>query len=259
MKLQEEIKSYSPAQQMAFCENILFQTTVAVRGIWDDDVATSDQKVEAMKWLNEFVHRIHNTIDNLRRNESNNHMHDLLADAKLYGSYSKIASGNVAWILKSASEKMQNQNINSPKKYKIAKSTFENSTSLTTYDEALGPTEEIIFVFEAESYNIAMAIYNQFLGFEQYVPMSETIVCQRDLVISKNGQKLKDDIIVIWQPQKLSDGEWKCDYQIRGIHEGRVYGICGVDSYQAVQEAFKMIDVHLENFRRDHPELEISL
>jgi hypothetical protein len=262
MNLTENIKNLATSQQITFCENILFQTTIAIRDVWADETTTADQKVEAMKWQNEFTHRVHNFIFTLKNNCSKNQIEDLLADAKHYSAYSPIAKGNIAWILKSAFEKtndLSNENIPQLYKYKITTDKTNGSFSLSKYDAGLPTNEDVLFVFEADNYNKAAAIYNQFNGFEMYIPMSENIICERDLEISKNGIKIKDAKIIIYQAQKMQAGEWKCDYQIIGINEDRIFGICGVDSFQAVQEANKVIENHLEIFRRDNPELTIDL
>ena len=53
--------------------------------------------------------------------------------------------------------------------------------------------------------------------------------------------------VLIGQPYETATGEWSCAYQILGIAEldGAVYRVMGVDSVQALVNAFTVIEATL--------------
>lgn len=139
----------------------------------------------------------------------------------------------------------------------------ELDNCISLYSKSQPPdnaNEKTLLTFFADSYNDAMAIRNKFLGFEPYLPMPENIVATRQLAItdSQNAQTGKAEII-IYQPQEMLYGEWKCSFQITGIGNDSIYGICGVDGFQAIELAYKMVGNQLDIFRRDNPSKKIEL
>jgi hypothetical protein len=139
-------------------------------------------------------------------------------------------------------------------KYAITKDLDLEGISLLEADKVDPAKAEVLFTFEATDFNSAMAIRNKFLGFEPYVPLSENIVCTRTLTLfDKNKQPLHDVHVIIYQPVKAADDDWRCEYHINIEYKnangkliktenlgGRT--IIGYDMVQAIQSAFLIID-----------------
>ena len=54
----EDVRALPESARKRFYERFLMQLTIVGRIIWADEQTTSQQKVEAFKWLNEINHRV---------------------------------------------------------------------------------------------------------------------------------------------------------------------------------------------------------
>lgn len=52
------IGALSEEERISFYEILAHNLTVSARGIWSDERRTDSQKLEALKWLNEIMHRV---------------------------------------------------------------------------------------------------------------------------------------------------------------------------------------------------------
>jgi hypothetical protein len=134
-------------------------------------------------------------------------------------------------------------------KYNILKE--ENGISLQLCDAPIPEGFEVIFTFEAADFNQAMAIRNQFLGFEPYVPFAEHLAATRQLTLFDEHKKAITEVnVLIYQPVKAGENEWHCEYHINIDYKGKKpktvnlggRNVIGFDSVQALQSAFLVID-----------------
>jgi hypothetical protein len=138
-------------------------------------------------------------------------------------------------------------------KYIVIKYLSDAGISLQTADMPIQENCEVLYSFEAANFNEAMAKRNELLGFGQYIPLSENIIVERLLrVFDKNGKPLHPVKTFIYQPVKVSETEFHCEYHIDIEHysnAGKILNtkslagktIIGYDSLQAIQLAMKMI------------------
>jgi hypothetical protein len=143
-------------------------------------------------------------------------------------------------------------------KYFIIKTT--EGISLQQEPFILEEDSTVAFSFEAKDFTTAMSIRNKFLDFEPYVPLSEHIVCFRDLTLfDKNKQPQHEVKVLVYQPVKMKQDQWLCEYHINIEHKnkhGEVINtknlggrnIIGYDMVQAIQGAFLVIDSVIYDF-----------
>ncbi|MCW0436141.1 hypothetical protein [Xanthomonas sacchari] len=55
-----KIRFYSEREQQDFCLHLWYELTIAGRTIWSDAQLDQSSKLEALKWLNEIQHHVHN-------------------------------------------------------------------------------------------------------------------------------------------------------------------------------------------------------
>lgn len=109
----EEIKTWSITEQVEFCNRVTKNITIGVRSILSYNDVKESEKLEAIKWLNEFHHR----IDNLKIEikdviSSSNRIEE---HAKYYASKNKLAGGEIAAIIRSSYEAKIRDTKRSPK------------------------------------------------------------------------------------------------------------------------------------------------
>jgi hypothetical protein len=140
--------------------------------------------------------------------------------------------------------------------YVLLKNSAENSLSVQPFAAPRASAETVLFAFRANSSNEAMAIRNKFLDFEPYVPLSENLVATRELTLYDKNKRAKSPVqVLVYQPVKVSDTEWHCEYHING-KMGNLGGrkVIGFDMVQAIHAAFFIIDTLITTFNRDHDE-----
>ncbi len=84
--------------RLRFYEQVVFQLTIAGRGIWSDDRLADRDKVEVMKWLNEAQHRILNHSRSLRYGHATWSEDDMAVTLRGYKTVSPIAT----WLISQA-------------------------------------------------------------------------------------------------------------------------------------------------------------
>lgn len=67
-----------------------------------------------------------------------------------------------------------------------------------------------------------------------------TIVAEREFMIIE-GAELRPARVLVYAPEKISDNEWKCEYRLVGFSKDRARKAYGVDSYQALYLALKIL------------------
>ncbi|MFW2176752.1 MULTISPECIES: hypothetical protein [unclassified Moraxella] len=79
--------------------------------------------------------------------------------------------GNDQWILKMIADDLANPNhYVETEFYQLSTNADSTEYTLTKFGKPISDNEKRLFVFSATDYNQAMAIRNQFLGFEPYKP-----------------------------------------------------------------------------------------
>ena len=109
LKLDEaitEVKHWSYQSQLDFCEKIPFLMTIVIRDIWMDDKAADAQKIEAIKWLNEFNHRLLNITSSFRRKSNNDAIQDIHADVLHYQKQNRVANKSLGWVILTAFDRV---------------------------------------------------------------------------------------------------------------------------------------------------------
>lgn len=104
-----ELDTFSASDKIAFLEVLLFQLTIAGRGIWSDGQPSDGEKVEAFKWLNELSHRIWNIRFDLLRSESNDSIIRLYENVKSYGEQSNLLKSHLVPTILSAFENFKKE------------------------------------------------------------------------------------------------------------------------------------------------------
>jgi hypothetical protein len=155
-----------------------------------------------------------------------------------------------AWLQEKCTEIMQD----ATQTYVIIKHAIDNGISLQLADAPQEENDKILHTFEAENYNDAMTKRNELLGYEPYIPLPTNIIAQRQLTLfDKNKKPLQTVNAFIYEPVKVTETEYHCEYHINIEHTsktGKVLKtealggktIIGFDSLQAIQLALKMMD-----------------
>jgi hypothetical protein len=108
----QEVKKWHRSSQVLFCEKIVQNIYLATRSVWPDDSLTCDVKLEAIKWINEFIHRIDNFKFRLNKApmSENIDIFEIGRHAKFYADLNEIAMGEIGAIITSAYEMVANSN-----------------------------------------------------------------------------------------------------------------------------------------------------
>ena len=67
-----------------------------------------------------------------------------------------------------------------------------------------------------------------------------TVVADRQFEVLE-GAVTRDARVIVYSPVKVSDEEWTCEYKLEGFSTERVRKAIGVDSYQALYLALKIL------------------
>lgn len=90
-----------------FCHLIIQNITIGIRSILFYEEKTDSEKLEAIKWLNEFHHRVGNLKLELKKLV--NPMKTIEEHAKYYANKNNITSGEINAIIKSAFDSIARQ------------------------------------------------------------------------------------------------------------------------------------------------------
>lgn len=100
----EEVKKWSIVDQVKFLDRITENVVIGIRSIlsYEDKVNDRD-KLDAIKWLNEFCHRVHNLkFDKKKEISLDDKIERIGQEAKFYASMNKMTGGEIAAIMRSS-------------------------------------------------------------------------------------------------------------------------------------------------------------
>lgn len=116
----EEVKKWSINRQIDFCNLITYNITIGIRSIMSYEDEKDLNKLEAIRWLNEFHHRVENLKFDIKKVVSSIDKVERIAEsAKYYSRKNKITCGEIAAIIRSSYNSIIRQGeIKKPFKYK---------------------------------------------------------------------------------------------------------------------------------------------
>ena len=79
-----------PADKIIFIDELLFSFTITARGICSEVLSTDAEKLEALKWLNELVHRIWNLRFDIQQDNYKDFGNRLFDNFKFHCEESKL-------------------------------------------------------------------------------------------------------------------------------------------------------------------------
>lgn len=101
-----QINQLEITKQLDFCERLNHNLTVAIRSIWDDDELTSQEMVESIKWINEFVHQLYHIKIAINQKPNSESILMMYENAKFYAAQNEITKNNLGFALKSSFEQI---------------------------------------------------------------------------------------------------------------------------------------------------------
>ena len=93
----EAVKKWSLTDQVDFTRRISQNVTVGIRSILSYTDVSDAEKLEAIKWLNEFLHRNNNLTYDLERGKNADEVIENIGiNAQHYGKMHKVTGGEIA-------------------------------------------------------------------------------------------------------------------------------------------------------------------
>lgn len=131
--------------------------------------------------------------------------------------------------------------------YQLTQNPDKTEMMLQEFGKPIHNDEQLTFVFSATSFDEALAIKNQFLGFAPFKPMPSNIVATQ-IYHYQDEQGLEHEITVtLYQPQQFGL-TWQCDYQLQGYGESIYETVTGNDNFAVIEQSIREIKVHVEKF-----------
>ena len=96
------VKTWSNERQAQFCEWILLTTPLSIRGILADNSMIDTNKLDAIKLLNEFMHRRQYSIIEFSAGLKNDIIQMIEDDARLYAKQNSDAKTELVGIIRFA-------------------------------------------------------------------------------------------------------------------------------------------------------------
>jgi hypothetical protein len=96
------LKTKDREVRVRFYEQLAFNMTICIRSIWSNPNTTDEEKIEAIKVINELSHRIFHWIWKLRRTEEVLIDGERFSDIKSYARQNNIAAGEIGAALNSS-------------------------------------------------------------------------------------------------------------------------------------------------------------
>ncbi len=108
-----QIELWDRLTQIEFCKQISKKIPIGIRSIWSDETTTSEEKLEGIKWLNEFNHKIDNFIFTLEKTPlfEKIDIFEIGRYAQDYAKHNNITKGEISAIIKSAYNFIENNYI----------------------------------------------------------------------------------------------------------------------------------------------------
>ncbi len=107
-EIKHSITTSETKNQIQFCENIIFYFTLAVRDIWSTETIIDKEKIEAIKWLNEFLHRTINLKFQLENKKIENNISSLFENVIFYSNQNETTKMQLEGVILSAFKKLNN-------------------------------------------------------------------------------------------------------------------------------------------------------
>ncbi|TAE75357.1 MAG: hypothetical protein EAZ85_02655 [Bacteroidetes bacterium] len=110
-----QIEQWERPTQIGFCKQIIKNIPISIRSIWSDDSTTCEEKLEGIKWLNEFNHRIDNLIFTLETTPLKEEIDicQIGRYAQDYARENNMTQGEISAIITSAYNRINNYCIQS--------------------------------------------------------------------------------------------------------------------------------------------------
>ena len=142
MKIKEiitAVKGWHSFAQIEFFHKITSLITIAHSDILEDVQTTANQKLEAIKWLNEFHQRIINQITDIKNGGLKSVLPLFEKNVLFYGSKNQITKNSIAWSLLKAYQRttysIQNNLLNSKEQTIILNALNEICSGAYAIDE----------------------------------------------------------------------------------------------------------------------------
>lgn len=98
------IKKWDREKKVEFCEKLMLNLTIAIRSSWSSDSLPTDEKLDRIKWINEFHHRIINSHRGIKyRFEEDLNVYEI---AKGYVKMNKNIGGELGLAIEDSFEKV---------------------------------------------------------------------------------------------------------------------------------------------------------
>ena len=98
------ISALSEEQRLRFYETLAHSLTVAIRVAWDDSDRSDAEKVNAIRCINEILHRVTSKIAVTRRNLHEWTESDMWSEIKRWVGEDRSISSNVGWAIRHSFE-----------------------------------------------------------------------------------------------------------------------------------------------------------
>ena len=138
--------------------------------------------------------------------------------------------------------------------YQLTRNPDKTEMTLQEFGKPIPNDEQLTVVFSAKSFDEALAIKNQFLGFAPYKPMPSNIVAAQVYHYQDQKGLAHEITVTLYQPQQFGL-IWQCNYQLQGYGESIYETVLANDSFSVIELSIRDIKAHLEHFESQHPNL----
>jgi len=111
-------------EKYAFLDYVIFNVTIGIRSVWSNNSIDSDEKVDAIKWLNEFTHRVLNIKSEAKNIDSNIDFNTFEKEAIFYAKQNDVTKDEISAIVKLSNEDLEHT-FKSRRKYHADESLFK--------------------------------------------------------------------------------------------------------------------------------------
>lgn len=126
MRLEElidKVQGWTYKEQFEFLNSIVFNVTIGIRSIWGNETLSADEKIESIKWLNEFNHRVQNLISESTNVDSKIDINKLVKESRFYASQNDQTKAEISAIFKIAYKRVDDK-FKDRRKYNLDVSLF---------------------------------------------------------------------------------------------------------------------------------------
>lgn len=101
----DAVKKWDIQGQILFLDKISSSITIIYRDIIADIDITDTQKLAAIKWINEFQHRLFNIIHCLKEGAKKDEIQAVYIEIQFYAKQNRTAKASLIWAFKTAYER----------------------------------------------------------------------------------------------------------------------------------------------------------